>query len=88
MTESLARLWRQGLFTGNRPDVPYFVRCDEHTMTMDDIRNGRLIVQVGFAPLRPEEGLAPHPCSSVRHGSPWCPTGVTCGSKSASVSFR
>jgi uncharacterized protein len=33
----------------------YFVRCDETTMTQDDIDEGSINIVVGFAPLRPTE---------------------------------
>ena len=31
------------------------MRCDRTTMTQDDIDSGRLVIQVGIAPLRPAE---------------------------------
>ena len=34
---------------------PFFVRCDRTTMTQDDIDNGRLIVLIGIAPIKPAE---------------------------------
>jgi len=48
-------LFQQGAFEATREEDAYFVRCDRTTMTQDDIDNGRLIVLVGFAPLRPAE---------------------------------
>ena len=48
-------LFRQGALVGDRPGEAYFVRCDRTTMTQDDIDQGRLIVEVGFAALRPAE---------------------------------
>ncbi|MET1000073.1 MAG: phage tail sheath C-terminal domain-containing protein [Marmoricola sp.] len=51
----LTTLWRDGRFVGTRPDDAFFVRCDRTTMTQDDLDNGRLIVLVGIAPLRPAE---------------------------------
>ncbi len=50
-------LWRQGVFTGARPNDGYFVRCDASTTTPDDIANGMINVLVGFAPIRPAEFL-------------------------------
>jgi uncharacterized protein len=44
-----------GAFEGTRPEDAYFVRCDRTTMTQDDIDNGRLVILVGFAPVRPAE---------------------------------
>lgn len=40
---------------GRRPQESYFVRCDETTMSPQDLEQGVLVVQVGFAPLRPAE---------------------------------
>jgi uncharacterized protein len=48
-------LWRQGAFMGRRPEEGLFVNCGELTMTADDIQNGRLICEIGFAPLKPAE---------------------------------
>lgn len=48
-------LWREGAFVGQSPSEAYFVRCDRSTMTQNDIDNGRLIIEVGVAPLRPAE---------------------------------
>jgi hypothetical protein len=47
--------WRTGALFGVTPDEAYFVRCDETTMTADDIDNGRLICQIGVAIVRPAE---------------------------------
>lgn len=48
-------LWRAGAFQGTTPSESFFVKCDAGTMTQDDIDNGRCIVLVGFAPLKPAE---------------------------------
>jgi phage tail sheath protein FI len=48
-------LFRDGAFAGQTPRDAYAVRCDAATMTQDDIAAGRLVVEVGFAPLRPAE---------------------------------
>ena len=47
--------WRNGALQGSRPEDAFFVRCDRTTMTQDDIDNGRLIIEVGVAALRPAE---------------------------------
>lgn len=47
--------WRDGALFGDTPDHAFFVRCDESTMTEDDIMNGRLICQIGVAIVRPAE---------------------------------
>jgi phage tail sheath protein FI len=51
----LAQLFRAGALRGSKPQEAFFVRCDRTTMTEDDIDSGRVVVLVGFAPLRPAE---------------------------------
>jgi len=33
----------------------FFITCDRTTMTQDDILNGRLVCEIGIAPVRPAE---------------------------------
>jgi hypothetical protein len=47
--------WRSGALQGQTPARAYFVRCDRTTMTQNDIDNGRLICEIGVAPVRPAE---------------------------------
>ena len=47
--------WRNGALLGDRPQVAYYVRCDRSTMTQSDLDSGRLICEVGVAPLKPAE---------------------------------
>jgi phage tail sheath protein FI len=47
--------WRAGALFGRKPEQAFYVRCDETTMTADDILNGRLICQIGVAIVRPAE---------------------------------
>lgn len=52
----LIGLWRKGAFPGSTPREAFYVRCGlGATMTQDDLDNGRLIVEIGMAPLRPAE---------------------------------
>ena len=51
----LFTLWRDGAFTGAKPEDAFLVRCDRNTMTQADIDAGRVIVEIGIAPLRPAE---------------------------------
>lgn len=51
----LSDLWRAGAFQGATPQKAWFVKCDRTTMTQNDIDNGRLILEIGFAPVRPAE---------------------------------
>jgi uncharacterized protein len=51
----LLGLFRRGAFQGTKPEQAFYVRCDRTTMTQDDIDNGRLIIEVGIAPVKPAE---------------------------------
>ena len=47
--------WFNGRLLGPTPKVAYFVRCDRSTMTQNDLDNGRLVCEIGVAPLKPAE---------------------------------
>ena len=51
----LTTVWRNGGLEGTKPEEAYFVKCDRTTMTQTDIDNGRLIVVIGVAPVKPAE---------------------------------
>lgn len=51
----LTTVWRNGALEGTKPEEAYFVKCDRTTMTQTDIDNGRLIVVIGVAPVKPAE---------------------------------
>ena len=51
----LTTVWRSGALEGTKVEEAYFVKCDRTTMTQTDIDNGRLIVLVGIAPVKPAE---------------------------------
>ena len=51
----LDTVWRTGALAGIRQEEAFFVHCDRLTMTEDDIANGRLVVEIGIAPVRPAE---------------------------------
>ena len=55
VTAFLTTQWANGALFGAKPSDAFFVRCDETTMTQDDIQNGRLICQIGVAIVRPAE---------------------------------
>jgi phage tail sheath protein FI len=48
-------LFRKGAFQGTTPREAYFVKCDGETTTQQDIDNGIVNIEVGFAPLKPAE---------------------------------
>ena len=47
--------WRGGALFGRTEEEAFFITCDRTTMTQDDILNGRLICEIGIAPVRPAE---------------------------------
>ena len=47
--------WRQGALFGRTEEQAFYAICNETTMTPDDILNGRLICEIGVAPVRPAE---------------------------------
>ena len=47
--------YASGALLGETPERAFFVRCDRSTMTQNDLDNGRLICQIGLAPLKPAE---------------------------------
>lgn len=52
----LTLLWRQGALAGAKPEHAFYVRCGlGQTMTAQDILEGRLIVEIGMAAVRPAE---------------------------------
>ena len=52
----LTLLWRQGALAGAKPEHAFFVKCGlGQTMTAQDILEGRLIVEIGMAAVRPAE---------------------------------
>ncbi len=51
----LDTVWRSGALEGTKPEEAFFVKVDRSTMTQADIDNGRLIVLVGIAPVKPAE---------------------------------
>lgn len=55
ITQFLTRVWKDGALMGSTPEEAFFVKCDRTTMTQDDIDNGRLIVLIGVAPVKPAE---------------------------------
>lgn len=52
----LTNLWRDGALAGSKPEQAFFVRCGlGETMTAQDILEGKMIVQIGMAAVRPAE---------------------------------
>lgn len=47
--------WQSGALAGTKPEQAFFVRCDQTTMSQQDLDLGRLVCLVGVAALRPAE---------------------------------
>ncbi len=55
VTNFLTNTWRQGALMGSKPEEAFYVKCDRTTMTQDDIDTGKLICEIGIAPVKPAE---------------------------------
>jgi hypothetical protein len=52
----LYSLWQEGALQGSKPDEAFFVQVGlGETMTFQDVLDGRMIVQIGMAPVHPAE---------------------------------
>jgi hypothetical protein len=52
----LSKLWRDGALAGAKPEEAFFVRVGlGQTMSAQDILEGRLIIEIGLAAVRPAE---------------------------------
>jgi len=52
----MTNLWREQAIVGSKPELSYYVSVGlGQTMSQDDINNGRMIVEIGMAPVRPAE---------------------------------
>lgn len=55
VSDFLLSEWQSGGLMGDTPKQGFFVKCDTTTMTQSDIDNGRLIVVIGVALVKPAE---------------------------------
>ena len=56
ITNFLTTVWRSGALEGTKQEEAFFVNIGyDITMSQDDIDNGRMIVEVGVAPVKPAE---------------------------------
>jgi hypothetical protein len=51
----LRGLWRDGALFGATAEQAFYVKCDEETNPPDSIDQGRVVVEVGIAPVKPAE---------------------------------
>jgi uncharacterized protein len=54
-TNFLTNEWQQGSLQGSNAREAFWVKCDHTTMTQNDLDNGRLVLLVGVAQVRPAE---------------------------------
>jgi phage tail sheath protein FI len=51
----LRGLWMQGALVGGTPEQAFFVQCDETNNPKSSVDDGKLVVDVGIAPVKPAE---------------------------------
>ncbi|MEJ8638447.1 MULTISPECIES: phage tail sheath subtilisin-like domain-containing protein [Streptomyces] len=51
----LVNEWRSGALFGQRPEEAYYVKCDAETNTPESVDLGRVICEIGIAPVKPAE---------------------------------
>lgn len=57
ITLFLRSQWREGALFGDKEEEAFSVAVGRDTMTEDDILNGRLVIEIAIAPVRPAEFL-------------------------------
>jgi phage tail sheath protein FI len=55
LTGFLTGLWQSGALFGASPDQAFYVKCDAETNPPQSIDEGKLVVEVGLAPVKPAE---------------------------------
>ena len=55
LTAFLRGLWSAGALFGATPDQAFYVKCDAETNPPESIDEGKLVVEVGIAPVKPAE---------------------------------
>jgi uncharacterized protein len=55
LTAFLRGLWSAGALFGATPDEAFYVKCDAETNPPESIDEGKLVVEVGIAPVKPAE---------------------------------
>jgi Bacteriophage tail sheath protein len=51
----LNNLWMQGALVGATPEQAFFILCDETNNPASSVDEGKLVVDVGIAPVKPAE---------------------------------
>ncbi|GIF25956.1 phage tail sheath protein FI [Actinoplanes tereljensis] len=55
ITSFLRGLWQQGALVGATPEQAFYVVCDESNNPASSVDEGKLIVEIGIAPVKPAE---------------------------------
>ena len=55
ITAFLVERWRAGALFGATPEQAFYVKCDEETNPPESVEAGRVVVEIGIAPVRPAE---------------------------------
>ncbi|MEU7904694.1 phage tail sheath C-terminal domain-containing protein [Actinoplanes sp. NPDC049118] len=55
ITSFLRGLWMQGALVGTTPEQAFYVMCDESNNPASSVDEGKLIVEIGIAPVKPAE---------------------------------
>jgi len=51
----LTLLWRDGMLFGRTPEEAFYVKCDDETNPPEVIDAGKVVTQIGIAPVKPAE---------------------------------
>ncbi len=51
----LVNEWRSGALFGTRAEEAFYVKCDRDTNPIESVDAGRVICQIGIAPVKPAE---------------------------------
>ncbi|WP_037910886.1 phage tail sheath family protein [Actinacidiphila yeochonensis] len=51
----LVNEWRSGALFGRRPEEAFYVKCDEETNPPESVDVGRVVCEIGIAPVKPAE---------------------------------
>ncbi|MGX5212295.1 phage tail sheath subtilisin-like domain-containing protein [Streptomyces violaceus] len=51
----LVNEWRDGALFGQRPEEAYYVKCDDETNPPESVDVGRVVCEIGIAPVKPAE---------------------------------
>lgn len=55
VTAFLTGVWRSGALFGQRAEEAFFVKCDEELNPESSRNEGKLIIEIGLAPVKPAE---------------------------------